>query len=400
MTRYSFDEFKKNILKLKDDITDSYFFEVMLTDFYCFENNISPEKIYISQPINDGKIDAIVLPKPSKDTLVKTIFFIQVSTSSKTSAYIKEFININPFKIKKYNEILKQYINYNQHKVLITFEPSNKRVKSEDLEILSGDELFECMFENSIRYKLISNKNSFYDNYINNIKTRTFLWKDLHRLEMYDNSTIDSYIYFLTLNNNSIKNNEFDLINNLKLIWMSYYKDLLTTFKKLDSDSRDQILSGDEDNILILMNILKYNNPKKLEPSLVHLIITLNYLKNNTKKLKNIILKPTKQYLSLYYNDKCIAYFQYQYNKKDVKKSRFSFKCNLDKLNKSSYDKKTLIKEYIQHNRLVPTKLENGINKGLKHTGMYTTLIEPSKSDDDWDIIKILLCESIDTLNN
>ncbi len=394
MQTYSFEDFKSYIYELNAKY-GSYFIEIMLTDFYCFEKEIEADKIYISQSINDGKIDAIVVPKDINTIDKKTIYFIQVSTSSKDKKYINDFIKQNPYQIKQYTNILKDYPegSINNHKVLMTFDSPKYYSSFDDLEILSGDNLFECIFENSIRYKLIYDKNKLNDKYIENLETRMILWTDLHRLKIYDSDTINSYVYFLTLNNNAIKNNQFNLIYELKSIWQSYYYDVLSSLRTLDYNVQNEVINSDNSTIDILITIFKYT--RKLDISLINLVKKLIAVKNDNPLLKNIELQPTKYYLSIYSGEnKCIAYFQYEYLK-DVKKSRFSFKCNFDRLDNSSKNTNSLISTYLKNGRIVSTESEKANNPGLKHSGMSTTLTYPTDSDNDWNVIKELLCLSI-----
>lgn len=391
MDNYSFNKFKNNISNIVSS-NNSYFWEVMLTDFYCFEKEIEPEKIYISQPINDGKIDSIIIPKYLNDTTSKTIYVLQISTSSKSSNYIEEFIDTNPFNLTQYQEVLKDYKDYIIHKALITFNYNKAYPMFNDsLEIICSDSLFECIFENSIRYNLTYNKNNLKQKYIDNIEKRAILWKELHRLKKYDNSIINSFIYFISLNHSTLKTGQFNLISNINLIWESSFNDSISTLKFFNSDDRNKLINSDDDTFYILMTIFRYGN--KLDSNILDLVEKVNLLKNNNSSLKDIVINPTLEYLSIYYNNKSIAYLRYEYNK-SITKSRFSFKCNFYELcsNKSTYNK--LIKDYIVNERLTSTKEETQ-KKIAKNTGMSTTLVSPTDSSDDWDVISFLLTESI-----
>lgn len=400
MSTYSFDEFKNNILNITDS-NNTYFWEILLTDFYCFQKEIDPEKIYISKPINDGKIDSIIIPKSSNDTTIKNIHILQISTTSKDYNYINEFLNIVPYELSQYKDLLHNYKDekkYTFHKVLITFNYNNIYSNFDTLEIISGDELFESIFENSIRYKLIHNKNSLNQEYINNINKRVTIWKELHRFEVYSKEIIDSFIYFILINHSAIKTGNFNLISDLNSIWKISSQDALSTLKFFNSDYRNKLIESNDDTFFILMTIFRYG--KNLNSNFFNLVKNINLLKQNNSTLKKISIEPTKDYLSIKYNEKTIAYLQYVYNKPkkenvEYRKSRFSFKCNFNKLFDEKSTLPSLVNSYLDNGRLVSTKEENKNKTGASHTGMSTSLIHPSEADYDWEVIEFLLCRSL-----
>lgn len=404
MTTYSFDEFKNNIINITNS-KNTYFWEVMLTDFYCFQKDINPEKIYISKPVADGGIDAIVIPKNSSDIAVNTISVLQISTQCKSLKDIEDFLNIDPYDLQEYKKLLDDYADekkYRIHKVLITFNHNNTYSKFNTLEIISGDKLFESIFESSIRYKLIYNKNTLKQEYIDNVNKRVLMWTELHRFKKYDQSIINSFIYFILLNYNSIKIGEFNLVSDLDSIWKSSFKDTISTLKFFNSNDRDKLIESDDDTCFILMTIFRYGN--NLNSDIFNLVKRINLLKKNNSSLEKIVINPTIDYLSIYYNDNPIAYLQYVYNKKptsEIKfvKSRFSFKCNFNELYDNKHFLPPIIKKYIDDKRLVSTKEENKNNTGATHTGMSTSLVLPSEDDDDWSVVSFLLHKSINIVH-
>lgn len=382
---YSLSDFIKNLSSITND---KYFYEVLLTDFFCLYKNINPEIIYITQEINDGLIDSIVIPKNSNLGSVN-VYFIQITTANKGEEYLQKFKDIDPYSIKQYKNILPPKKDINEIKVLISFyeKPFYEKFKDE-IEIICSENLFKLFFENSIRYNLLLLDNRFKENFLENVFLRVYLWTYLHRIKAYDSDVINYYIYFFTLNINFIKNGDFKLLDNLFNISLLSNKDIINVFKKIDKNKHDILLYSDYSLVNLIVKTYKCSN--KVNNNIVDLAIFLDSF-SKFYSPKDFKIIPTKEYLSVYYNDTCIAYMPYNFHSMKNKKACFSFKCDFDVISKLG-DKN--IDQYIKSNDLISTKLANTIMTGLKHSGMNTTLRHPDIINDPY-IVEILLKLSI-----
>lgn len=385
METYSLLNFQKHLLSYNKT---SYFYEVLLTDFFCFYKNIDAEIVYVTQSGNDGKIDAIVIPK-NLNLGVLNIYCIQITTSSKSKDYLKDFKNIDPYSIEQYKNILAPKENVTVNKVLLSFyESKSYENYQDDIEIICAEKLFTLIFENSIRYHLLLPNNNFEEDYLRNVSLREGLWTYLHRIKAYDTDIIGYYIYFFTLNLKFIKTRDFRLLDNLLNISSSSSKDIIEVFKKLDKNKYDLLLNSDYHLLNLIVKTYKCSN--QINNSIVDLIFFLNSFEKEFSPIKlNII--PTKEYLSIYYNDICISYMPYNFHNIKNKKACFSFKCDFNNFYPLNNPH---INTYIDSKRILSTKEANKIIKGLKHSGMQTTLRYPDLINDIY-IIKIMLKFSI-----
>lgn len=382
METYSLLNFQKYLLSFNKN---SYFYEVLLTDFFCFYKDVDADIVYVTQNGNDGKIDAIVIPK-NLNLGVINIYCIQITTSIKSINYLEDFKNINPYSIEQYKNILpiiKEKVEIK--KVLISFYESKSYESYQDkIEIICGKNLSTMIFENSIRYHLLLSNNKFEESYLKNVSLREGLWTYLHRIKAYDTNIISYYIYFFTLNLKFIKTRDFMLLDNLLNISSSSNKDIIEVLKKIDKNKYELLFNSDY--LLLDLIVKTYKCSNKINNNIVDLIIFLHSLTEESC-FETLKIIPTKLYLSIYYNNLCISYMPYNFYNTKNKKACFSFKCNFDDLYNLG---NTHIDDCIKNNRLISTKEANKVINGLKHSGMQSTLRYPNLSD-DISLIKFML---------
>lgn len=387
MEKYSLENFQNNLISYTKK--NSYFFEVLLTDFFCLYKNIDTKIIYVTKSNNDEKIDSIVIPKNSYIGEIN-IYCLQITTSKKNAQYLEAFKEIDPYSIKQYQYILPPEKDIKIKKVLLSFYSAKSYEDyKDDIEIIDSEKLFSIMFENAIRYKLLLPNNKLTNKYFENVVLREDLWAYLHRINAYDTTIINQYIYFFNLNLNFIKNGDFELLDNMLIISDSSIKDIIDVFKNVDKTKYDLLISSD---FSLLNQIVKtYKCYNKINNNIIDLIFFLDSLRKSDNIFNNLEFKPTREYLSINNKNRCISYMPYNFSNHKNKKACFSFKCNFNDislLSNSDIDKS------IGEGRLLSTIEANRTINGLNHTGMYSTLIHPNLKDDS-NLIKILLQSSI-----
>lgn len=387
MEKYSLEGFQDNLISYTNK--SSYFFEVLLTDFFCLYKNIDTKIVYVTKSNNDGKIDSIVIPKNSYMGEIN-IYCLQITTSKKNAQYLEAFKSTDPYLIKQYQYILPPKKDIKIKKVLLSFYSAKSYEDYKDeIEIIDNEKLFSIIFENSIRYNLLLPNNKFNNKYFENVVLRESLWTYLHRINAYDTTIINQYIYFFNLNLNFIKNGDFELLDNMLTISNSSIKDIIDVFKNVDKTKYDLLISSD---FSLLNQIIKtYKCYNKINDNIIDLILFLNSLYKSDNIFKNIECIPTTEYLSITSNGRCISYMPYNFSNHKNKKACFSFKCNFNDISCLHNDE---INAAIKQGYLLSTAEANINIKGLNHTGMYSTLIHPDLKNDH-NLIKILLKSSI-----
>jgi|GEM_PF-7020171 len=370
------DEFK-NIINFYYSL-ENYELEVALIDilliYYAeIEQNFKVKNIYITQPVNDYEIDAIVIDYRN------SINIYQISKAKKTRCQLKKFLNDST--LNKYSNVINASGYYKQiSRQVATLE---KSLKIDGVDTLSDTNLFRIIDK---VWQFIGINEENISIYKENIQIRSAFWEriNVHRKKG-KTQLVEAYLNIMLSNHYSLINSEFQVLKSIEVIENFNFDGLLTLSTNMTEKEKLKKM------LLFKSSIVFDGNFHEIYYDVENLVDYLIALTEHD--FNNYVIVPRCKYISI--KDKnsseVIAYYPYKYNQEGVYSSHaYGFKCLIEDIDSSisTYNK---IQARKDDKILINV---NGTPKEFKHGCSFKTpvyFVEPDlNSEQDLHILKNL----------